>query len=210
VAPYRIRACRSDAKPMELIHLPELRAVYANPIADQLRACGSIRGRSPCNRTRGGAARRISTPHHRVSGCCRRAECEAPPRCRLPHQHLGDDSASRDSSSATNPMMIGVTSTCWCRSRMRSRRLDAKSRLSQSVRRQDTATPTPAALIIVVALARSYEGSGTFGHSCYEDAAQAAAIMSQQVGGDFSPEIHGGDGQQGLLRSVPFGSRPRL
>jgi len=27
-----------------------------------------------------------------------------------------------------------------------------------------------------------YEGSGTFGHSCYEDAAQAAAIMSQQVG----------------------------
>jgi nicotinate dehydrogenase subunit B len=27
-----------------------------------------------------------------------------------------------------------------------------------------------------------YEGSGTFGHSCYEDAAQAAAIMSQAVG----------------------------
>jgi CO/xanthine dehydrogenase Mo-binding subunit len=27
-----------------------------------------------------------------------------------------------------------------------------------------------------------YEGSGTFGHSCYEDAAQAAAIMSQLVG----------------------------
>jgi CO/xanthine dehydrogenase Mo-binding subunit len=27
-----------------------------------------------------------------------------------------------------------------------------------------------------------YEGSGTFGHSCYEDAAQAAAIMSQVVG----------------------------
>jgi len=27
-----------------------------------------------------------------------------------------------------------------------------------------------------------YEGSGTFGHSCYEDAAQAAAIMSQRVG----------------------------
>jgi CO/xanthine dehydrogenase Mo-binding subunit len=26
-----------------------------------------------------------------------------------------------------------------------------------------------------------YEGSGTFGHSCYEDAAQAAAIMSQAV-----------------------------
>jgi hypothetical protein len=40
----------------------------------------------------------------------------------------------------------------------------------------------------VVALARSYGGSGTFGHSCYEDAAQAAAIMSQQVGGDFSPD----------------------
>jgi nicotinate dehydrogenase subunit B len=29
---------------------------------------------------------------------------------------------------------------------------------------------------------RYYEGSGTFGHSCYEDAAQAAAIMSQVVG----------------------------
>jgi nicotinate dehydrogenase subunit B len=27
-----------------------------------------------------------------------------------------------------------------------------------------------------------YEGSGTFGHSCYEDAPQAAAIMSQAVG----------------------------
>jgi CO/xanthine dehydrogenase Mo-binding subunit len=27
-----------------------------------------------------------------------------------------------------------------------------------------------------------YEGSGTFGHSCYEDAAQAAAILSQTVG----------------------------
>jgi nicotinate dehydrogenase subunit B len=27
-----------------------------------------------------------------------------------------------------------------------------------------------------------YEGSGTFGHSCYEDAAQAAAILSQAVG----------------------------
>ena len=27
-----------------------------------------------------------------------------------------------------------------------------------------------------------YEGSGTFGRSCYEDAAQAAAIMSQAVG----------------------------
>ena len=27
-----------------------------------------------------------------------------------------------------------------------------------------------------------YEGSGTFGHSCYEDAAQAAAIMSQLAG----------------------------
>jgi CO/xanthine dehydrogenase Mo-binding subunit len=27
-----------------------------------------------------------------------------------------------------------------------------------------------------------YEGSGTFGHSCYEDAAQAAAILSQEVG----------------------------
>ncbi len=27
-----------------------------------------------------------------------------------------------------------------------------------------------------------YEGSGTFGHSCYEDAAQAAAIMSQVAG----------------------------
>jgi len=27
-----------------------------------------------------------------------------------------------------------------------------------------------------------YEGSGTFGHSCYEDAPQAAAIMSQEVG----------------------------
>jgi len=27
-----------------------------------------------------------------------------------------------------------------------------------------------------------YEGSGTFGHSCYEDAAQAAAVMSQAVG----------------------------
>ena len=27
-----------------------------------------------------------------------------------------------------------------------------------------------------------YEGSGTFGHSCYEDAAQAAALMSQLVG----------------------------
>jgi nicotinate dehydrogenase subunit B len=27
-----------------------------------------------------------------------------------------------------------------------------------------------------------HEGSGTFGHSCYEDAAQAAAIMSQAVG----------------------------
>ena len=27
-----------------------------------------------------------------------------------------------------------------------------------------------------------YEGSGTFGHSCYEDCAQAAAIMSQLVG----------------------------
>jgi CO/xanthine dehydrogenase Mo-binding subunit len=27
-----------------------------------------------------------------------------------------------------------------------------------------------------------YEGSGTFGHSCYEDCAQAAAIMSQAVG----------------------------
>jgi len=27
-----------------------------------------------------------------------------------------------------------------------------------------------------------YEGSGTYGHSCYEDAPQAAAIMSQQVG----------------------------
>ncbi len=27
-----------------------------------------------------------------------------------------------------------------------------------------------------------YEGSGTFGHSCYEDASQAAAIMSQRVG----------------------------
>jgi nicotinate dehydrogenase subunit B len=27
-----------------------------------------------------------------------------------------------------------------------------------------------------------YEGSGTFGHSCYEDCAQAAAIMSQVVG----------------------------
>ena len=29
---------------------------------------------------------------------------------------------------------------------------------------------------------RYVEGSGTFGHSCYEDAAQAAAIMSQAVG----------------------------
>jgi CO/xanthine dehydrogenase Mo-binding subunit len=29
---------------------------------------------------------------------------------------------------------------------------------------------------------RYYEGSGTFGHSCYEDAAQAAAILSQAVG----------------------------
>jgi CO/xanthine dehydrogenase Mo-binding subunit len=29
---------------------------------------------------------------------------------------------------------------------------------------------------------RYYEGSGTFGHSCYEDAAQAAAIMSQLAG----------------------------
>jgi nicotinate dehydrogenase subunit B len=29
---------------------------------------------------------------------------------------------------------------------------------------------------------RYYKGSGTFGHSCYEHAAQAAAIMSQQVG----------------------------
>jgi hypothetical protein len=29
---------------------------------------------------------------------------------------------------------------------------------------------------------RYYEGSGTFGHSCYEHAAHAAAIMSQQVG----------------------------
>jgi nicotinate dehydrogenase subunit B len=29
---------------------------------------------------------------------------------------------------------------------------------------------------------RYHEGSGTFGHSCYEDAAQAAAIMSQLVG----------------------------
>lgn len=29
---------------------------------------------------------------------------------------------------------------------------------------------------------RYCEGSGTFGHSCYEDASQAAAIMSQQVG----------------------------
>ena len=27
-----------------------------------------------------------------------------------------------------------------------------------------------------------YEGSGTFGHSCYDDVAQAAAIMSQAVG----------------------------
>ena len=27
-----------------------------------------------------------------------------------------------------------------------------------------------------------YEGSGTYGHSCYEDAPQAAAIMSQEVG----------------------------
>jgi CO/xanthine dehydrogenase Mo-binding subunit len=27
-----------------------------------------------------------------------------------------------------------------------------------------------------------YEGSGTFGHSCYEDAPQAAAILSQEVG----------------------------
>jgi CO/xanthine dehydrogenase Mo-binding subunit len=27
-----------------------------------------------------------------------------------------------------------------------------------------------------------YEGSGTFGHSCYEDAPQAAAVMSQEVG----------------------------
>src|SRR4029079_7186108 len=27
-----------------------------------------------------------------------------------------------------------------------------------------------------------YEGSGTFGRSCYEDAAQAAAIMSQVLG----------------------------
>jgi len=27
-----------------------------------------------------------------------------------------------------------------------------------------------------------YEGAGTFGHSCYDDAAQAAAIMSQSVG----------------------------
>jgi nicotinate dehydrogenase subunit B len=27
-----------------------------------------------------------------------------------------------------------------------------------------------------------YEGSGTYGHSCYDDAAQAAAIMSQAVG----------------------------
>jgi hypothetical protein len=27
-----------------------------------------------------------------------------------------------------------------------------------------------------------YEGSGTFGHSCYEDASQAAAILSQAVG----------------------------
>jgi nicotinate dehydrogenase subunit B len=29
---------------------------------------------------------------------------------------------------------------------------------------------------------RYYEGSGTFGHSCYEDAAQAAALMSQLAG----------------------------
>src|SRR5437763_6015198 len=29
---------------------------------------------------------------------------------------------------------------------------------------------------------RYVEGSGTFGHSCYEDAAQAAAVMSQAVG----------------------------
>jgi nicotinate dehydrogenase subunit B len=29
---------------------------------------------------------------------------------------------------------------------------------------------------------RYYEGSGTFGHSCYEHAAQAAAIMSPKVG----------------------------
>ena len=42
---------------------------------------------------------------------------------------------------------------------MRSRRLDAKSRLSQSIRRQDTAIPTPAALIIVVALMRSWRTS---------------------------------------------------
>ncbi len=27
-----------------------------------------------------------------------------------------------------------------------------------------------------------HEGSGTFGRSCYEDAAQAAAVMSQAVG----------------------------
>jgi CO/xanthine dehydrogenase Mo-binding subunit len=27
-----------------------------------------------------------------------------------------------------------------------------------------------------------YEGSGTFGHSCYDDAAQAAAVMSQEAG----------------------------
>ena len=27
-----------------------------------------------------------------------------------------------------------------------------------------------------------YEGSGTFGHSCYDDAAQAAAVMSQEIG----------------------------
>jgi CO/xanthine dehydrogenase Mo-binding subunit len=29
---------------------------------------------------------------------------------------------------------------------------------------------------------RYYEGSGTFGHSCYDDAAQAAAVMSQEAG----------------------------
>ena len=27
-----------------------------------------------------------------------------------------------------------------------------------------------------------YEGSGTYGHSCYDDVAQAAALMSQLAG----------------------------
>jgi len=72
------------------------------------------------------------------------------------------------------------------RAELRTRRRDSRSPLIQS----STQMYTPRANMLSTVLGmpaekirvQYYEGSGTFGRSCYEDAAQAAAIMSQAVG----------------------------